>query len=180
MLIFVSWFTGGPIWEATSKSNKNKPLRNSETRPQRFNSFWSHWFSTRRVAAQDTRQQGRTNPHGIPSFCACTSRLWKKMGSKNHGSGKWKWLYLNGPFFSLPNGRKGIRKSQSTKNNGCWVNSFCWIPTNEMNWKCAGSINNGTTVSVLSKPIPSMGLVFLPTFTIQIDQNVGKYAIHGW
>ena len=82
MLIFVSWFTGGPIWEATSKSNKNKPLRNSETRPQRFNSFWSHWFSTRRVAAQDTRQQGRTNPHGIPSFCACTSRLWKKWAPK--------------------------------------------------------------------------------------------------
>ena len=28
-------------------------------------------------------------------------------------------------------------------------------------------------------PIGSMGLVYLPTFTININQNVGRYSIHG-
>ena len=33
--------------------------------------------------------------------------------------------------------------------------------------------------AVVNSPIPSMGLVYLPTFTIKNQPNVGKYTIHG-
>ena len=33
---------------------------------------------------------------------------------------------------------------------------------------------------VVMVPIGSMGLVYLPTFTIKNQQNVGEYTIHGW
>ena len=32
----------------------------------------------------------------------------------------------------------------------------------------------------LALPIPSMGLVYLPTFGVFFVVNVGKYTIHGW
>ena len=45
-----------------------------------------------------------------------------------------------------------------------------WIP----NWEVMGSSRYDST-----SPIGSMGLVYLPTFTIKKQPNVGKYTIHG-